>query len=74
MCQPKSGLVVTISLQFLAFNDVNLNGISSHLWLVVCTLLCICSLLTYRNGLGLLIGKSEIRDFFLGELRAYSLM
>jgi hypothetical protein len=50
---------------------VNLNGIPYRLR-VVCTPLCICSLSTYRIIQGLLTRKSEIRDIFVGELRANS--
>jgi hypothetical protein len=53
--------------------SVNLNGISYHSRLV-CTPLCICSLSTYHMFQGLLITKSEIRDFFLSKLWANSQM
>jgi hypothetical protein len=50
---------------------VNSNGISCRLGLV-CTLLCICSSSTYHIIQGLLTRKSEIRNIFVGELRANS--
>jgi hypothetical protein len=51
--------------------NVNLNGIPYRLR-VICTLLCICSLSTYRIIQGLLTRKSEIWDIFVGELWANS--
>jgi hypothetical protein len=51
---------------------VNSNGISCRLGLVCTRLLCICSSSTYCIFQGLLTRKSEIRNIFVGELRANS--
>jgi hypothetical protein len=52
-------------------NAVNSNGISCRLGLVY-TPLCICSSSTYCIIQGLLTRKSEIRNIFVGKLRANS--